>query len=249
MKISLCCRLWVLALVMILGYSVVFILPDSGAMRPSLLKTELPESINNWVGERVKVSGRELDILAKDTDFERKSYKNTNLKNHFGVEVSIVFSGEDMNNSIHRPEVCLRAQGWNFVDERYLEVSTDIAGFESIPMKQIICERLAYEDKKPIMGVNGKQMKIRRILYYTFFGHTNIVAGHFERVANDMKDRVLGGYDQRWAYATFGSTVSQTLIDEGFWKPGAKGFNDKETKASIEEVVRLIAQESILRSK
>ena len=34
------------------------------------------------------------------------------------VLVSIVLSGHDLDNSIHRPERCLPAQGWTIVDSK-----------------------------------------------------------------------------------------------------------------------------------
>jgi hypothetical protein len=38
------------------------------------------------------------------------------------VLVSIVLSGHDLDNSIHRPERCLPAQGWTIVDSTSLSL-------------------------------------------------------------------------------------------------------------------------------
>ena len=43
--------------------------------------------------------------------------------------------------------------------------------------------------------------------YYYFVGHTGITGSHFERTMIDMKDRLLSGYNQRWAYITVTATI------------------------------------------
>src|ERR1700726_1533427 len=70
----------------------------------------LPPVIGDWIGHDMPVTPREREVLAKDTQFARKLYDNLAGEE---VYVSIVLSGEDMTNSIHRPERCLPAQGWN----------------------------------------------------------------------------------------------------------------------------------------
>jgi len=162
-RVKLNIRLWILAVFLCIGFSVSMFLPESGEIRPSLLNINLPESLMDWKGEKVKISQRERDVLAKDTEFVRKVYRNSNLQNHLGVEVSLVFSGKDMNNSIHRPEVCLRAQGWNLVNEEHLKVNVDIEGHKVISMKRIVCEKLVYDSEGPVIGANGKHLELRRI--------------------------------------------------------------------------------------
>ena len=231
-------RMWILAAILFSCYSLVWLVPEPGEMRPSLLKETLPDSLNGWHGKSVQVGPRERKILAKDTDFVRKNYIDRSLDGHLGVEVSLVFSGKDMNNSIHRPEVCLRSQGWNFLIEKFVTLDVDIGGFKKIPFKVILCEKPLYNDKEPRLDKNGKHIVMRRIQYYTFYGHTNIVAGHFERVTEDMKDRVFKGYDQRWAYATFSSIVTQKFVDDGTWDVDQKAYNDVATTKVLEDFIK-----------
>ena len=206
MKKSIC-RLWGLAAFLGLCFSCVALLPEPGDMKSSMLSTKLPDKINDLIGKEVKVSEKELRILAKDTDFERKVYYNQFDRSRVPVEVSIVFSGKDMNNSIHRPEVCLRAQGWNFIEESFVEIETSSELIPKLPVKRIICEKPLYRENEALLNAEGKPVIVRRISYYTFYGHKKVVAGHFERVWEDIKDRLFKGYDQRWAYATFSSDL------------------------------------------
>src|SRR5690349_11911271 len=69
----------------------------------------LPNVIGTWFGDDAPVTDKERAILAKDTEFARKTYTSPEGDQIF---VSIVLSGDDMTSSIHRPERCLPAQGW-----------------------------------------------------------------------------------------------------------------------------------------
>jgi len=42
----------------------------------------------------------------------------------------------------------------------------------------------------------------RNISYYWFVGHDSVTSNHIKRGAKDFWDRVVRGYDQRWAYIT-----------------------------------------------
>ena len=81
-------------------------------MRKSRLARHLPVEAGDWRGEEIEVTGRELEVLARDTEFERFRYVNAGDSSLPPLQASVVFSGKDMNTSIHRPEVCLRTQGW-----------------------------------------------------------------------------------------------------------------------------------------
>ncbi len=70
---------------------------------------KLPAQVGRWTGQEAPVSTEELAGLAPDTQFARQWY--TDLAGD-RIYVSIVLSGADMANSIHRPERCLVAQGW-----------------------------------------------------------------------------------------------------------------------------------------
>ena len=103
-------RLIAVAIVLLVGLSTVFLLPKSTATSPAGIAMVLPNYVGDWIGQDSEVTQRERDVLAKDTEFARKTY--TNLAGD-SVYVSIVLSGDDMTNSIHRPARCLPAQGWN----------------------------------------------------------------------------------------------------------------------------------------
>ncbi len=46
-------------------------------------------------------------------------------------------------------------------------------------------------------------MELNCITYYFFVGHDQVTNDHLKRTFIDMKDRLIRGMDQRWAYASF----------------------------------------------
>lgn len=226
---SLAKKILVLTGVLAVGLSTVFFLPETPPMRDTRLARHLPETFGEWRGYDVQVGERELAILAKDTGFERKSYKQRYDSSAQPVEVSVVFSGKDLNNSIHRPETCLKTQGWEFVRLRYITLP-DAANGAPLPVKEMLCKRMRLnEDGEPMMSPNGTPSEDWQLLYYTFIGHTTITPGHYSRTFADIRDRVLGGYDQTWAYATFSTPIMGKYSEQGFTLGGTRPLNEEET--------------------
>ena len=226
-------RLYTLAVFLAAGFSMIWLLPKSGEMKPSRLARNLPMQVGVFQGKKVTVTGEELRILAKDTEFERAQYRNEGYPSQPAVEVSFVFSGKDINNSIHRPERCLRSQGWNFIKERKIIIKEALADGGDLPMREIVCA-------KPVRLESGKPIKIMRVQYYTFFGHTVITEDHYGRTFQDMKDRLFKGYDQQWAYATFSMPVTQVYAEQGLIKPEA-AFTLEQSEKMLEEFIRKLA--------
>lgn len=197
-------RLWILLLLLSIGFSSIWLLPEQGAIIPSCLSKDLPESLGEWASVKRVASKIEKQVLADDTQFARRIYYNPEQPQGINVEVSVVFSGKDINNSLHRPEVCLRAQGWNFTRERSIVIPSILPDGSDLPVREIVCVHPQQsETGEQLFDKDGQPLSIKRIQYYTFFGAHNIVSGHYDRTFEDIKGRLFGGYDQQWAYATF----------------------------------------------
>ncbi len=219
-------------------------------MVPSILSQEIPESLVDWESQKRVVSDEERKILAADTEFARRYYSNVKMSNFPGVEASVVFSGKDINNSLHRPEVCLRAQGWNFVSERSILVPNLLSGGEGVPFREIVCvrPRVSKDNKRVPMNKWGNPLYDKQILYYTFFGSEKVVSGHYERTFEDIKGRLLGGYDQQWAYATFSVGVTSVYREQGFNIKDEAVFDEDESRKVMEEFLGLFLPE-VVREK
>ena len=235
-------RVYTLTLILAVGFSLIWVLPKSESMKLSCLSRHLPMEFDTMVGQRVQVTGKELQILAKDTEFERTQFANTANPYQPRVEVSVVFSGKDLNNSIHRPERCLRSQGWNFVKERTVNLANVFPDGSDLPVREIVC-------KKPVMREDGSSFNAMRVQYYTFFGHTGITESHYGRTFIDMKDRLFKGFDQQWAYATFSVPVTQTYVDQGLMEDGPGAFTLEQSEEILEQFIRKLGPLVVDRSR
>ncbi len=124
------------------------------------------------------------------------------------VLVSIVLSGHDLDNSIHRPERCLPAQGWTILDTKTLSLPVAAAPGGELPVTRLHCMQQE-------SAGNGRVVDVYNLNYYWFIGYSDITASHFEREYIDMKDRLLHGYNQRWAYVTVAATITKGLEPNG----------------------------------
>ena len=97
-----------------------YLMPRRGEVQDSSISMDLPTGMNpyGWHGTRRQESEQERGILAPDTEFSKADYVQELPISLDATEtvpvlcrVSIVKSGHDLNNSIHRPERCLPAQG------------------------------------------------------------------------------------------------------------------------------------------
>ncbi|MFT7301343.1 MAG: hypothetical protein ACI8UZ_000174 [Akkermansiaceae bacterium] len=220
----------------------VLILPDVEGMKASRLSKSLPTSVGSWAGKPQEPGEKEKRILANDTEFERMQYLDTEGRLP-SVEASVVFSGKNLSQSIHRPEVCLRAQGWQFISERSLSWEDLLPNGEALPVKEIVCRRLYQTandegDPEDVILKNGEKAYIWRVFYYTFVGHEKIVSGHYQRTGEDIKDRLFKGYDQRWAYATFSSFITKKHEEQGFNQGDVLVLDEKETENHIFEFLK-----------
>jgi EpsI family protein len=210
-------RLIAVDLLLAVGLSSIFLLPYTPDSSPSGISMKLPIWVGNWLGEDSQVTQKELDVLAADTQFARKIYTSPAGDKIF---VSIVLSGEDMANSIHRPERCLPAQGWNLLHTS--KHTVPLGSGESLPTTRLAGERVL-----PV-GENNHVM-IHNLTYYWFVGYQKITPSHFTRTMIDIQDRLMHGYNQHWAYVTVAATVTK-----GVARPER---SEAETAAIIEKFI------------
>lgn len=207
-------RLLILQLLALGGLSSVFLLPKVPDLQSSAIVTDsqdhpdLPGILvsTGWTaGPRIKPAEKELQALADDTNFARRDYTrqvagemNPNILET--LQASIVLSGKDLNNSLHRPERCLPAQGLNI--QSSTEMPVPLPGGNSFKLTKLHCTATDKRTGNSYVYLN----------YYWFVGHDSFKNTHYGRTLKDMKDRLLQGYDQRWAYIT----VSLNLVTGQF---------------------------------
>jgi len=180
-------RLLIVFTVLLGGLSSALLLPKNTGFMPEGINKELPDSLGEWWGNSVEVTQHEKDVLGPETEFSRKEYSNGRGDM---IQASIVLAGQDMMTSIHRPERCLAAQGWEFTpgDNRTI----DIPGAGKLPVMRLRNHKLA-------KTADGRQATLQNVCYYWFAGSRDVTHSHMRRVKIDTMDRLTGGYVQRWA--------------------------------------------------
>jgi EpsI family protein len=219
-------RLATLLLLLGFGLSAVFLLPAAAKNQPVGIKLELPRSLGIWYGVEQKISERELQILAPDTEFARKEYTNGRGDS---IVVSIVLSGHDPDNSIHRPERCLPAQGWTIADSRTLTIPVN-HGEEKLQLNRL-------HNVRDVPARDGRIVPVYSLDYYWFIGYHHRTASHLERTWIDIQDRLLKGYNQRWAFVTITSYITEGLT--------LLGRSERETDAMLEDFIQQLYPELV----
>jgi EpsI family protein len=210
-------RLATLEVVLLFGLGSVFLLPKKIEIQPAAIDLALPGFVGEWYGADQPVSQGERESLGPDTQFVRKLYTDARGDQIF---VSIVFSGPDMATSIHRPERCLPAQGWTIADSRVAEIPT---GNEIVKATRL-------HDVRSFRNGNGELVNVYALNYYWFVGHNARTPSHYQRTWIDIRDRVLKGENQQWAYVTVISTITKGL--QSF------GKSEEETDEMLKSFVR-----------
>ncbi|HWY41401.1 MAG TPA: EpsI family protein [Chthoniobacterales bacterium] len=214
-------RLVTVQCVLLAGFGSIFLLPQTSKTSPAGIAMTLPSVVGTWFGDDAVVTEKERAILAKDTQFVRKDYKSPEGDQIF---VSIVLSGDDMTTSIHRPERCLPAQGW--------QVRASAKRAIQLPDgKSFDVTRL--QNAQTLETPDKRQIEVTNLNYYWFVGYDEMTASHLTRTGIDIRDRILHGQSQRWAYVTVAANVTQ-----GIWRPER---SEEQTTEMLEKFMQELA--------
>lgn len=189
-------RAWLPPALLALLLSSVFILPREEQLLESSISPDLPVDydLTGWHGTKIQESEVERTSLAADTRFSKAQYTQPRRvfweKEKPPVEVSIVYSGSDMNSSIHRPERCLPSQG-------HVNLQTSSSELSLADGRTLTLTRLT--SRVPLPN-RDDGLVLNFVSYYVFIGHGTLHHTHIGRTLQDMYDRVTRGYVQRWAY-------------------------------------------------
>jgi EpsI family protein len=215
-------RLFLVFFLVVGGLCSAFLVPARTQFQPVGVVMDLPESIGQWSGVKQSVTQGELEELAADTTFARRMYSNA-----FGdhILVSIVLAGEDPDNSIHRPERCLPAQGWTIMDSRTIKIPMPKSNNGTLEATRLHNEQNFKDDQ-------GQLHLIYNLNYYWFVGYHRLTPSHIERAMLDIHDRVIKGYNQRWAYVTVATNITEGLTRFG----RSEAASDQMLQSFIEEL-------------
>lgn len=152
---------------------------------PVLVLTDDPgrhlQEIEGYISEKVEASDAELNVLPKDTRIEKRLYTDERGR---WFQVSLIVGGAS-KGSIHRPELCLPAQGFQMKDPKNI-----VAG-----------------------GAKWHTIKLDRGIYgalgfaYTFFNQAGFhTSSHMHRIFQDVWDRSILSRIDRWHMVTINAS-------------------------------------------
>lgn len=183
---------------------------------------KLPDLVGNMRGTEQPVSESELHILPKDTEFAKMLYTNFSGDQ---VNCQIVLSGGE-KRSIHRPEICLPAQGWTKKSGQVIPVK--LSNGRTLDVMKLVITR-------PVEIQPGVRRDLTSLFLYWFVGKNLTTPYHWQRILHTDYDRVVNGVSHRWAYVV----VSAPVLD-GF-RPGGK--DEQQTLAMLKEFIGEAAPE------
>jgi hypothetical protein len=166
-----------------------------------------PDQVLGYTGQEIKLksSDPERVLLPSDTEIAKELYTNQD-GDHIAAE--IVLSGVE-HRSIHRPEICLKGQGWTLHSGQVVRIPLEL-GRRSL-------EVTVLDITQPLQTPQGKVIQQEALYAYFFVSKDAETAKHFDRIAITNLDLLLHNKSHRWAYVIAmagvngGRTREQTL--------------------------------------
>ncbi len=216
------------------GFLGTALMPKEFDLRPARVQIELPVFVDPWVGVKEDITVQELNVLAPDTDFSRRIY--TTGSNSPPLMASIILSGHDLNNSIHRPERCMQAQGWTIISDEKIGIDLQNEDPETLPVRSLELVRVMQTPADSERFEPGSIRKVYAMNYYFFVGADTITASHYGRTFTDMFQRVLQGSNQRWAFIMVMADYGAHVVPPGGFTPQQKAHVDQQVAAQRKAV-------------
>lgn len=194
--------------------------PEAGVVMSLPQQVIVPEmSEGKFYGSLAAVSEAEHRILPKDTAFARMNYDDFHGHTIF---FSIVLSGMQQY-SIHRPEVCLVAQGWRITGEE--DVPVHLLSGHDLTVHNLSIEHDAVD-------VNHDPVVIKSYFMYWYVAEGVMTSSHMIRNLVSSWDRVVYNRDHRWAYVVAMSPITESIR--------SNGLNAEQTRQMLTDFIRQI---------
>ena len=197
--------------------------PETGVVM-SLPEQVVMPSLNNGklYGFPAPVYESERRLLAKNTEFARKTYED--LQGH-NIFFSIVLSGQQRNfgYSLHEPEICLVAQGWQIGKGEYRSVR--LASGHTLMVRSLNIHRDSWDEK-------GAYPPVEALYLYWYVSDNMVTPKRIDLGLWSNWDLLLHNHECRWASVTVMSPITQSTQ--------VNGLNEEQTRALLEEFIRQI---------
>ena len=187
------------------------IAPEAGVIM------DLPTLVGEWWGTEEPVSPSELAMLPGDTQFAKKIYQDLRGDT---LTAQVVLSGGE-KRSIHRPEICLPAQGWTIRSGEVVPIT--LANGRTLEVMKLTLTR-------QVEVAPGENRTLKSYFLYWFVGKDTTTPYHWVRLAKTNWDMVTKKLQHRWAYVIVSASVF-----EGF-RSDAK--TDQQTLDTLKDFIQ-----------
>ena len=157
------------------------------------MRIELPAKVLDFTSTNVPEPDVVLSYLPKDTSYVESCY--TTSDDSSPIYATIILMGTD-RTSIHRPEYCLLGQGWNI--DRKIVVKVPIAG--AVPYELPV---MKWEISKVVETADGRKQMLYGLYVFWFVADNDQVTDNVHLQYHMVKELLLGGVLQRWAYISY----------------------------------------------
>jgi hypothetical protein len=171
------------------------------------LEVLLPGELPGFKSKIVPQSQIVVDMLPKDTSFGQRIYT---ADDGFQMLANVVLMGSS-RASIHKPQICLTAQGWKIDDalSRVDLVHLDQPFSYDLPVMRLVATAKQVE-------ANGQTVTEQGVYVYWFVDADRITPHHAQRMMWTAGDILFTGVLDRWAYISFFSVCNPGQQDATF---------------------------------
>jgi len=171
------------------------------------LEVLLPESVLDYTSEKVPIDQVVYNYLPADTSYGQRKYT---APDGFAVLVNAVLMGTD-RTSIHKPQICLHAQGWQLDPT---PPSTRIAMDQPFAYELPVIKLTA--TLETLSSGQSTRWRGLYVYWYVADGALSADASGLERMWLMGRDLIQSGTLQRWSYISFFSACKPGEEDATF---------------------------------
>ncbi|MCX6895882.1 MAG: exosortase-associated EpsI family protein [Verrucomicrobia bacterium] len=152
----------------------------------------LPETVPGFTSQAVETSPVVTNMLPADTSFGQRTYR---AADGFFAQMNVVLMGAD-RSSIHKPQLCLPAQGWTINQTEVTTIPVAVPLPYDLPVIKLTASNQ--------LPVNGQAVAARGIYVYWFVadGELSADSSGWRRMLQSMAHLLRTGELQRWAYVS-----------------------------------------------
>ena len=174
------------------------------------LQVELPGQVLDLKSEALAEAEIVTNSLPHDTSYGQRVYTAPDGSQ---LLLNAVLMGID-RSSIHKPEICLTAQGWTIEKSELLTIPVAGPHAYRLPVMKLTASRQ--------VQANGQSVLWRGIYVYWFVADDRLTARHWQRMWWLAEELLRTGVLERWAYVSCFAACEPGREDATFER--MKGF-------------------------